>query len=126
MPATPHRDQQVPLAGEVDRVDHVGGAGRSDLECRAPVVHGVVDRVGVVAVVGRCEHVAPEAGTELLELVVFDLGLATIQRGNRKRHRYAPLIPPPTGIRRPGSSVPKEFAFRRALTRNSRPTPSMA
>ena len=28
VPAAPHRDQQISLAGEVDGVDHVGSAGR--------------------------------------------------------------------------------------------------
>ena len=95
VPAAPHRDQQVPLAGEVDRVDHVGGAGRSDLERRAPVVHGVVDRIGVIAVVGRCEHVAPEAGAQLLELVVFDLGLATSSVETKIVIAYPALRPAP-------------------------------
>ena len=74
-PAASHCDEQVPLPGEVDRIDDVGRAGRSDLERRVPVVHGVVDRVGVEAVVGWREHVAMDPCPQLFELVVFDLGL---------------------------------------------------
>ena len=85
--APPHRDQQVPLTGEVDGGDHVGGAGRSDLERGVAGVHRVVDRIGVKVLIRRPEHIAPDPGAELLELGVLDLRLAASKRGNHHRHR---------------------------------------
>ena len=105
VPAAPHRDQQVPLTGEVDDVDHVGGAGRSNLERRAPAVHRVVDRVGVKTVVSRCEHIAAHLGTELVELVVLDLGLCAIKRGNNNCHRSGPSLPILAAATRPSAPL---------------------
>ena len=123
VPAASHRDQQVPLAGEVDRVDDVGGTGGSHLQRRAPVVHRVVDRIGVKTVVGRREHVTPKAGTQLLELVVFDLGLATVQRGNQDCHRDVPRSLTATCRRGPsataGHCVSREGRRPRAIAAES-------
>ena len=84
--AAPHRNEQVPLPGEVHGVNNVGSAGGSHLERWAPAVHLVVDRIAVEAIVGGREHIAAELRAQFVELVVFDLGLAAVKRRNHCCH----------------------------------------
>jgi hypothetical protein len=63
--AAADRDEQVLLAGSVDRGDDVGGVGAAGDRRGVPVDHAVVDRSGgVVAVAGRLDQLAAQALTQ--------------------------------------------------------------
>jgi hypothetical protein len=91
VPASPHRDEQVALPGEVDGVNNVGSARGAHLERWAPPMHAVVDRIGIEALVAGRQHIAAELHAQCVQLVVFDLGLATVERRNHSCHLPRPL-----------------------------------
>ncbi len=66
--APAHRNEQVVLAGEVDRVYDVGHARRAGYERGPPVDHAVPDLAGLfVARVAGTEQLAAQARPELLD-----------------------------------------------------------
>src|ERR1700749_982438 len=86
MAAASHRYQHVPLTGESDGVDNVGGAAGSHLQRWASAVHGIIDRSVLIAFIRRCEYLAPYECPERIELAFIDLGGPAIQHGNDNRH----------------------------------------
>ena len=91
--AAANGEEESVLAGEVDRADHVGGAGGAHDQRRFPRMHRVVRRADqrISGVPGR-EHVTPDRHTEFLEALVADLRLGALQRRHRHCHRIA-LLP---------------------------------
>jgi hypothetical protein len=71
-----HRKQEIVRPGEVDSLDHVGGAPATDDHRRALVDHPVEDGASsIVAVVFRAYELAAQVGRELLHGSFFE-GLA--------------------------------------------------
>ena len=87
MSSAADRQQQALLAGEVDRVDHVGSAGGLHHHGRTIAVHGVVHRTdGVITRITRRKNRASDGRPEVVEKVLVDVGLAAIEHHSLDCH----------------------------------------
>jgi hypothetical protein len=92
VPSSSHCDQQALFAGEVHRIDDVGGPRSLDNDGGIARVHRVVrhpHRVEARVVAG--EDVSPDHGSKLLEGLVADLGLASRERCCARFHFRSPF-----------------------------------
>ena len=105
MSSSPHRGQQLLLAGQVDRVDDISGARALHDQARAAICQAILDNPGlVIPVVLRRQQPTPKGHPKRHGLLVIQLGGLARKVSQSKRH-----VPPCPGnrLRLPASLLPR-------------------
>ena len=93
MPATPDGHHELVLAGEVDRVDHVGRAGALDGQRRTAGVHRVERTPDpVVPGVSRSQDLPTNLGPQALDRFITQLDSPAVESQHGRGHSSSGLF----------------------------------